>query len=130
MTDILLVEDNPAHAELIMRYISDHAPQYSLDHVDNGEKALDYMFGRGEWANQQNRPGLILLDIQLPGVDGHDVLKSLKEAPEISSIPVIMLTTSSSQRDVVEALDREVEDYLVKPFGPEALKTVQKWLDK
>lgn len=117
MSRILLVEDNPAHAEIIQRMLALYAPELSVTAIGDGQEALDWLLHSGRYAAESPpRPDLVLLDIRLPRIDGHAVLRKIRTNPATSSIPVIMLSTSSTQEDVVSALDREVMDYLVKPF--------------
>ncbi|MDQ7785460.1 MAG: response regulator [Desulfomonilaceae bacterium] len=114
---ILLVEDNPDHAELIVRSFEEHRVANKIIHVSDGEAALDYLFHRGEYADDQSvaRPHVILLDLRLPKIDGLEVLKEIKAAPELRRIPVVALTTSESERDMMGAYNRHVNSYLVKP---------------
>ncbi len=118
---ILLVEDNPAHAELVMRTFQDHRVANKIYHVLDGEAALDYLFQRGDYANPENspRPHVILLDLRLPRIDGLEVLKELKADKELRRIPVVILTTSEAETDLAKAYDCYVNSYLVKPvdFG-------------
>lgn len=114
---ILLVEDNPAHAELIMRILEEHKVANRIYHVSNGEAALDYLFRRGKYADEEvsPRPHLILLDLRLPRIDGLEVLKEIKTSPETRLIPVVILTTSEADRDMTRAYDSHANSYLVKP---------------
>jgi len=114
---ILLVEDNPAHAELVIRSFKDHILNSEIQHVMNGELALDYLFQRGDYANPETspQPHVILLDIRMPKVSGLDVLKELKASEELRHIPVIILTTSDAEQDVTKAYHNYVNSYLVKP---------------
>jgi CheY-like chemotaxis protein len=114
---ILLVEDNPDHAELIMRSLQDHRVANKTYHVTDGEMALDYLFRRGNYADPEKspRPNVILLDLRLPKVDGMEVLEEIKARDELKRIPVVVLTTSESERDVTGAYDNHVNSYLVKP---------------
>ena len=114
---ILLIEDNPAHAELIMRNFEVHRIANRLVHVTDGEAALDYLFRRGAYADptQSPRPHLILLDLRLPRIDGLEVLKMIKASQELCPIPVVILTTSEAEQDVVRAYQHYANSYLVKP---------------
>lgn len=114
---ILLVEDNPAHAELVVRSFKDHTINSDIHHVNNGELALDYLFQRGKYADQEKypQPHVILLDIRMPKISGLDVLKELKASEELRHIPVIILTTSDAEQDVTKAYQNYVNSYLVKP---------------
>ena len=114
---ILLVEDNPDHAEMIMRCFEDHRLANELRHVSDGEEALDYLFRRGNYSEPEKspRPHLILLDLRLPKIDGQEVLKEVKNSAELVKIPVVILTSSELDGDVAEAYKRHVNSYLVKP---------------
>ena len=114
---ILLVEDNQAHAELVIRSFRDHTLHSEINHVMNGELALDYLFRRGEYVDSEKypQPHVILLDIRMPKVSGLDVLKEIKASEELRHIPVIILTTSDADQDVTKAYHNYVNSYLVKP---------------
>ena len=114
---ILLVEDNPAHAELIIRSLEDHQIPNDIYHAYDGEVALDYLFRRGSYQNinENPRPHVILLDIRMPKIDGIQVLKEIKSSDELKHIPVIILTTSEAEGDVQKAYQNYANSYLVKP---------------
>jgi len=115
--NILLVEDNPDHAELVMRNFQDH-PIAKITHIDDGESALDYLFRRGSYAdpNRWPPPQMVLLDLRLPKVDGLDVLRTIRTTDQFNDIPVVVLTTSRAEPDVDQAYHRGVNSYLVKPI--------------
>ena len=114
---ILLVEDDPAHAEIVRRNFENSMIANRVMHVADGQEALDYMFREGRYCDPVTapRPGLILLDLRLPKVDGLEVLKRIKADSDLCRIPVVILTTSSAEYDVVKAYDRHANSYLVKP---------------
>jgi CheY-like chemotaxis protein len=114
---ILLVEDNPDHAELIVRSLQGHRVANRIYHVPDGEAALAYLFRRGEFADPRKspRPQLILLDLRLPRVDGLQVLKEIKATEELRHIPVVIITTSEAEGDVGRAYNDHANSYLVKP---------------
>jgi CheY-like chemotaxis protein len=119
---ILLVEDNPDHAELVQRSFQNHRVANQIYHVSDGEAALDYLLRRVSpaGANPQQdspRPHLILLDLRLPKIDGLEVLREVKTNEELRRIPVVVLTTSKAQRDLAGAYNNHVNSYLVKPVG-------------
>ena len=133
---ILLVEDNPDHAELIVRGLKDHHVVSRVLHVRDGEAALDYLFRRHEYRDPQRspKPHLILLDLRLPKIDGLEVLRQIKAREDLRSIPVVILTTSEAERDVELAYAHHVNSYLVKPLGFEDLTRMMRdlgryWLD-
>lgn len=119
---VLLVEDNPAHAELILRSLEDHKIPSNLYHAPDGEAALDYLFQRGEFSDPvaNPQPHIILLDIRMPKIDGLTVLKEVKTSPELRHIPIIILTTSNNRHDVMSAYANYVNSYLVKPVDFES----------
>lgn len=116
--DVLLVEDNPAHAQLVIRWLEENDFTGKVHHVSDGAAALDYLFQRGDYSdtNTSPRPRVVLLDLRLPKVDGLEVLEQIKSSPDHMSIPVIILTTSAADRDVKQAYQNHVNSYLVKPM--------------
>jgi CheY-like chemotaxis protein len=115
---VMLVEDNLDHAELVMRTLADHRVANRIIHFTDGQSALDYLFRRGEYADPPGaRPHVILLDLRLPRVDGIEVLQAIKESPELRQIPVVVLTTSETEKDIARAYYNHANSYLVKPVG-------------
>jgi len=114
---ILLIEDNPAHAELVRRSFEDHRIANQIHHVSDGQAALDYLFRRGDYIDPPDspRPHVILLDLRLPKVGGLEVLKIIKTSAELQTIPVVILTTSAAEADVSGAYEYHADRYLVKP---------------
>jgi CheY-like chemotaxis protein len=114
---ILLVEDNQAHAELIRRSLEDSRVANTIYHVDDGEKALDYLFRRGvfEHPDSSPRPHLILLDLRLPRIDGLEVLKQIRQS-HLNGMPVVILTSSEAESDLAKAYEYNASSYLVKPL--------------
>jgi CheY-like chemotaxis protein len=123
---VLYVEDDVDHAELVRRSLARHAFGGSVLHIEDGEAALEYL-ARVD-ADQAVRPGLILLDLRLPKVDGLEVLRCVKTNPRLSDIPVVVLTTSASDVDLERAYEQRANSYLVKPEDfpslDELMKTV------
>ena len=115
--NVLLVEDDPAHAEIVNRNFETFRIANRLLHVWDGEEALDYLYRRGRFSDRQQspRPGVILLDLRLPKIDGLEVLKIIKSDHDLRRIPVVILTTSASESDKIKAYDNYVSSYLVKP---------------
>lgn len=124
--DVLLVEDNTAHAQLVTRWLEDRDFVGKIFHVTDGEAALDYLFQRGEYSDSaaSPRPRVVLLDLRLPKVDGLEVLRQIKSTPSLASIPVIILTTSSAQGDLTQAYQSYVNSYLVKPMDYERFEAL------
>jgi len=117
--NILLIEDNPDHAELTVHGLKNCGLVNKIDVVGDGEKALEYLHGKGDFSNRQKfpLPTLILLDIKLPKVDGLAVLKAVKKDPVLKKIPVIILTTSESDKDIAEAYAEGANSYIAKPIS-------------
>jgi len=116
-TEILLVEDSPYDAELTIRELRRHHLANKLVHVKDGAEALEFIFGTGAYAGRDTRqhPRVILLDLKLPKVDGLEVLRALKSDPRTQTIPVVIMTSSQEQRDVVDSYHLGVNSYVVKP---------------
>lgn len=114
---ILLVEDEEAHAEIVRRNFKASRIANRLIHVADGEAALDYVYQRNDFSDSATspRPGIILLDLRLPKVDGLEVLETIKKDPKLTAIPVVVLTTSKAEADKVKAYNSHVNSYLVKP---------------
>lgn len=110
---ILLVEDDPAHAEIVRRNLSDFRVANILTHVEDGQAALDYL--QQQAGADHFLPDLILLDLRLPKVDGLEVLRQLKSDPMLRRIPTVILTTSKTELDMLTAYDHGAGSYLVKP---------------
>ncbi len=118
-SNILLVEDEEAHAQLTKRAIRKAGNANRINVVYDGEEALEYLFNNGKYADKSKYPcpGLILLDIKLPGIDGIEVLQKIKQDPNLRKIPVIMLTTSEREEDIAKSYDYHANSYLTKPVG-------------
>jgi two-component system response regulator len=115
---ILLVEDNDAHAELVIRGMRDQQVANKIHHVSDGEQALDYLFQRAGYTDpvQNPRPNFVLLDLRLPRVDGLEVLRIIKSTPELLRIPVVILTSSDAENDIARSYDYHANSYVVKPL--------------
>ncbi len=117
--EILLVEDNADHAELIRRSFSANQVANRLNTVTDGQAALDYLFRQGRYTDPaaNPRPDVILLDLRLPKVDGLEVLRQIKADEGLRNIPVVILTSSAADRDLTQAYARHANSYLVKPVS-------------
>lgn len=114
--EILLAEDNPADAELTMRALRKRNLANNLVWVKDGAEVLDFVFHKGAYEGRANgKPKLILLDLKMPKVDGIEVLAQLKANPDTKQIPVVMLTSSQEESDIVESYRLGVNSYIVKP---------------
>lgn len=113
---ILLAEDNPNDVELTLMALAEHNLANEVIVTRDGAEALDYLYRRGEYAMYQNgNPVVVLLDIKMPKVDGLEVLRQIKADPALHSIPVVILTSSREDRDLVESYKLGVNAYVVKP---------------
>lgn len=117
--EILIVEDNPEDAELTIRTLKKQKLANNLIHIDDGAKALDFIFGRGVYSsrNIDHMPKVILLDLKMPKLNGLEVLEKLKLDPRTKSIPVVILTSSAEHPDVKKAYDLGANSYIVKPVN-------------
>lgn len=115
--EILLVEDNPNDVELTLRALKKHNLANKVHVVKDGAEALDYIFSRGTYENRNvnERPKLILLDLKLPKVDGLEVLRQIKSDERTKTIPVVVLTSSREEQDMIESYKLGVNSYIVKP---------------
>ncbi len=123
--EILLVEDNPLDAELAMRGLKEEKLANNITWVKDGQQALDYLFGSGAYTGRNGIvPKLVLLDLKMPRVDGLDVLRAIKSNPSTRRIPVVIMTSSQEESDVVKTYDLGVNSYLVKPIDFKSLADV------
>lgn len=114
--EILLVEDHPADVRLTQEVLADGKVVNNLHPVGDGEMAMRFLRNEGEFADAP-RPDLILLDLNLPKMDGREVLAEVKQDPELKLIPVIALTTSTAEQDILEAYEHRVNAYINKPVN-------------
>jgi len=125
---ILLVEDDPRDLRLTIRELQSANASGRIEVARDGEEALDYLFCRGTYSSRspQDLPKLVLLDLKLPKVDGLQVLREMKTQPETRAIPVVALTSSREERDMVESYRLGVNSYVQKPVDFELFrKTIQ-----
>jgi CheY-like chemotaxis protein len=117
--EILLVEDSPLDVELTLRALKKANLANRIQVARDGPEALDYIFGQGAHAGRsiEDRPKVILLDLKLPKIDGLEVLQRIKADPRTKQIPVVVLTSSKEQRDIVESYNLGVNSYIVKPVN-------------
>lgn len=116
--EILLVEDNSNDLELMLYTLKENKIANHVGVVRDGEQALDFLFCQNEYVNRNinNQPKLILLDLKLPKIDGLEVLKALKNNSNTQSIPVVILTSSREEKDLVEGYKLGANSYMVKPI--------------
>jgi CheY-like chemotaxis protein len=115
MIDILLVEDNLDHVLLTKRVLEDNKVSNRVYVCNDGAEALDFVYRRAKYSDAP-RPGLILLDVKMPRVDGFEVLKQLKSDPDLKSIPIVMLTTSARDEEIAKGYEEGANSYVTKPI--------------
>ena len=116
LTRILLVEDDPNDAELTLAALAEYHLVNEILTLPDGAEALDYLFRQGKYAGRLNdEPAVILLDVKMPKVSGIEVLRRMKASPEVRNIPVVMLTSSREETDLVESYNLGANAYVVKP---------------
>ncbi len=115
--DILLVEDNPFDAELTMRALKEIKILNRIHLLTDGEEAMNYLFGLGEYSGRDINlnPKVIFLDLKLPKVDGLEILKKVKEDERTRTIPIVIVTSSKEERDIIKSYKLGVNSYIVKP---------------
>lgn len=115
--EILLVEDNPYDAELTIRALKKRNLANHLLHVSDGQAALDYLFGTGAYEGRDvhHQPKVVLLDLKLPKVDGMEVLRRLRADERTKLVPVVILTSSHEDRDLLASYEYGANSYTVKP---------------
>jgi CheY-like chemotaxis protein len=128
--EILLVEDNPHDEELALHALHRHKLTNRIEVVRDGAEALDFVFCKGAYSNRDinDSPKIILLDLKLPKVDGLEVLKTIKEDERTKKIPVVVLTSSNQQNDIIESYRLGVNSYIVKPVDFEQFTDVVRQL--
>jgi CheY-like chemotaxis protein len=132
MINILLVEDNPGDIRLTQEAFKEGMLRNNLHVVMDGEAAMDFLQGKGEYKDSP-RPDLVLLDLNLPKMNGREVLTAIKKDPDLKRIPVVVLTTSQDEQDIVESYKQFASSYIVKPVSMEKFINVvasfkQYWL--
>ncbi len=115
--EILLVEDNDHDAEMALRALKKNNISNKITRLKDGEEALEFLFGTGDFEGRSvhNQPRVILLDLKMPKVDGLEVLKAVRSNKDTENIPIVMLTSSREERDVVEGYKLGVNSFIVKP---------------
>ena len=121
--EVLLVEDDPGDVELILESLEETKMKLKLNFVENGIEALGYLNKEGKYASA-TRPDLILLDLNMPKMDGREVLAKLKKNESLKSIPVVVLTTSAADEDILKSYGLGCNSYVTKPVGLEQFSKV------
>lgn len=129
---ILLAEDDPDDRMLAMEAFEESRLLNSLEMVEDGEELMDYLHRTGKYANDECKslPGLILLDLNMPRKDGREALKEIKSDPNLRRIPIVVLTTSKAEEDILRTYDLGVNSFVVKPVTFDALVDVLKTIGK
>ena len=124
--ELLLVEDDPNDVELTLIALRKHKLANKIHVVRDGEEALDFLFCRGAYAQRSSNgpPKVILLDLKLPKVSGLEVLKAIKDDPRTRAVPVVVMTSSREQRDMVEGYRLGVNSYIQKPIDFEQFQNI------
>ncbi len=120
---ILIAEDDPDDRMLTIRALEQNRLANDIKWVEDGEELMDYLHRRGAYADDGSapRPGLILLDLNMPRMDGREALQAIKADPELRRIPVVVLTTSRAEQDIVQSYDLGVNAFVTKPVTFEEL---------
>lgn len=121
---ILLVEDDPADQKLVKTSLLSQKIANDLHVVNSGEEALDYLHQRGDFYSGTPRPELILLDLNMPGMGGKEFLRQVKEDEKLKQLPIIILTTSESERDIIDSYNLQASGYVNKPVTLDDFKRV------
>jgi CheY-like chemotaxis protein len=127
---ILMAEDDPEDRELTREALDEARLVNNLRFVEDGEELMDYLYRRGQYADPGSspRPGLILLDLNMPKKDGREALKEIKADPKLRRIPVVILTSSKAEEDVLRSYDLGVSSYITKPVNFQSLVDLMKTL--
>ena len=126
--EVLLVEDDPGDVLLTKEAFADNKVKNNLNIVSDGEEAIAYLRGQGEHAGAP-RPDLILLDLNLPRKDGREVLRDIKADPDLRSIPVVVLTTSEADEDILNSYDLHANAYVTKPVDFDSFIRIVRQID-
>jgi CheY-like chemotaxis protein len=126
--EVLLVEDDPGDVLLIREAFDFNKVHNNLNVVSDGEQALDYLRGIGDYADRI-RPDLVLLDLNLPRKDGREVLAEVKSDPELRTIPIVVLTTSEAEEDVLKSYQLHANAYVTKPVDFERFVSIVRQID-
>jgi CheY-like chemotaxis protein len=123
---ILLVEDDPGDQKLVKVSLQKQRIANELHVVGSGEEALDFLYQRGKYQGGAPRPDLILLDLNMPGMGGKEFLRLIKEDEELKTNPVVILTTSDSEQDIIDSYSLQASGYVKKPVDLNEFKEVMK----
>ncbi|MEA5500054.1 response regulator [Limnoraphis robusta Tam1] len=121
---LLIVEDGDEDFEVFLRLMKSSNFAYPIQRCIDGDEVLDFLYFQGEYTNRENQadPAIIVMDLNLPGMDGRDVIAILKQDPRLKIIPIVVLTTSSNPKDIQACYQQGVNSYIQKPIGLDCLK--------
>jgi CheY-like chemotaxis protein len=128
LISVLLVEDDPGDVMLIREAFADHKVGNVLSVVSDGVEAMEFVRREGEYANRE-RPDLVVLDLNLPRKSGSEVLAEIKGDPDLSTIPVVVLTTSEAEEDVISSYRRHANAYITKPVDFDRFREIVHQID-
>ena len=129
---ILYAEDDPEDRMLVEDAMDESRLANEMDFVEDGEELMDYLYRRGKYAelNDKPLPGLILLDLNMPKKDGREALEEIKNDPDLKRIPIVVLTTSKAEEDILSTYDLGVSGFIIKPVTFESLVSLLKTVSK
>jgi CheY-like chemotaxis protein len=129
LASILLVEDDPGDVLLVREALAEHKVANALSVVSDGVKAMEFLRREGDHTEAE-RPGIVLLDLNLPRKSGTEVLAEIKRDPDLATIPVVVLTTSESEHDVLRSYQQHANAYIAKPVDFERFKRIVRQIDE
>ena len=127
---ILLVEDDPADQKLIKTSLRNQRIANDLCTANSGEEGIDFLYRRGDYSDGTPRPDLILLDLNMPGMGGKEFLRQIKNDEELKKIPVVILTTSDAERDIIDSYKLHASGYVRKPVTLDEFKQVMEKIEE
>lgn len=130
--EILIADDDAEDRMLIRDALNESRLKNGLQFVEDGEQLLDYLYNRGKFSDKEKypRPGIILLDLNMPKKDGREALKEIKQEPRLRTIPIVVLTTSKAEEDILKTYNLGVSSFITKPVTFDGLVEVMRTLNK
>ena len=129
LVDVLLIEDNIVDVRLLEEAFQEEQLNVNLQSVLDGEEALDFLLKKNKHS-KATTPDLIILDLNLPKLNGHEILKRIKDDPNLKTIPVIILTSSQSEEDIINSYKLQANSYIKKPFDLDGFRAVVRSIDQ
>jgi CheY-like chemotaxis protein len=132
LIEILIADDDAEDRMLITDALRESRLRNNIQSVENGEELMDYLRNKGKYSDKEKypRPGFLLLDLNMPKKDGREALKEIREDPDLKGLPVIVLTTSKAEEDIIKTYDLGVNSFITKPVHFSAMVDVMKALNK